>query len=304
MAQECKKHLPETVAWKAFCGCKMRGISPIISSIFEITIFEKPKLKRRGDRMQTGVRLNYKDNIATITLVPPNERKPPTLDFTVIDYLEEVIEEIREKIDTVAVVLRSTSAKYFCAGGNLEELGRIDEKSIGSWIIRGHEVFNLLENIPAPVIAVINGYALGGGLELALSADIMYVCETARLGQTEPKVGFVSGWGGSYRLSRRIGVSRAKELFFTAKILSAEEAYSIGIAEFVGPPDAVEERLASTLESIRGNSSEAVREMKRILNCCYNQPPAAVAREEAASSLKLLRETDTLERVKSFLRDR
>ena len=251
--------------------------------------------------MGTTVEFDYKDGVATVTLVPTDDRKPPTLNFDVLDSLENAFDDASKKPGLVATVLRSSSKKYFCGGGDLKALEAMDEQTMGSWIIRGHDVFDCIERAPMPVIAIINGYALGGGLELALSADIIYACSAAQMGQTEPKVGFVSGWGGSYRLSRRIGVSRAKELFFTAKILSAEESHAIGISEFVGPPEMVEERLAITIESIRGNSPFAVREMKRILNCCYSQAPAAVAKEEATSSIRLLREADTLERVRSFL---
>ena len=254
--------------------------------------------------MQTEIKIEYQDDVATVFLVPPDDRKPPTIDFAVLDALDDAIDEIGRQKNLCALVLRSSSERYFCAGGNLQALGEMNESLMGSWIIRGHEVFNKLERVSLPVFTVLNGYALGGGLELALSTDIIYAYETAQMGQTEPRVGFVAGWGGSYRLSRKIGVSKAKELFFTARILPAAEAFAIGIIEYTGTPEDVEARLAESLDLIRSNSPFAVREMKHILNSCYDGSSTAVAYQEAESSIRLLRDADTLERVRVFLENK
>jgi enoyl-CoA hydratase len=251
--------------------------------------------------MKTEVSLESKDGVYTLKLIPPDGRRPPTLDFGVLDSIETSLGAARDSGGCSALVLRSESKKFFCGGGNLDALGRIDEYSMGSWIARGHQVFDAIESFPAPVIAVVNGYALGGGLEIALACDFIYAYDSASVGQTETRVGFVSGWGGSFRLARRIGVPRAKELFYTARILTAEEGYALGVVDFAGTPEAVEQRLARTIEEMGENSPEAVKAMKRIMNRCLTEPAASVAHAEAAESIRLLREADTLERVAAFL---
>jgi len=251
--------------------------------------------------MKTTIKLEKNDDIFTMTLVPPDGRKPPTLDFDILDEMASALKEIPVTEGAAALVIRSGSERFFCGGGNLEALGEIDERTIGSWIQRGHRVFDSIEALPIPVVAVVNGYALGGGLELALACDFIYAYDSAKVGQTETRVGFVSGWGGSFRLARRIGVPRAKELFYSARILTASEAYDLGVVDYTGAPVEVEARLDRTFEEMRGNSPDAVREMKHILNRCFSEPPAAVARAEEESSIRLLRESDTLERVRAFL---
>ncbi|GAI04359.1 unnamed protein product, partial [marine sediment metagenome] len=148
---------------------------------------------------------------------------------------------------------------------------------------------------------VVGGYALGGGLELALACDFIYATEEAKLGQTEARLGFVSGRGGSYRLSRRIGVPKAKELFYTGKILSSREAYEVGIVNFVGSRNEVESHLDASLKMIASNSCTAVSEMKKILNRCYDDNLKTIANDEKMASRRCITDSDTLNRINQFL---
>jgi enoyl-CoA hydratase len=250
-------------------------------------------------------------SVATITFLPPDARKPPTLDLDVLGELEQALSTIGAAVPRTAspateypmraVVIRSRSEKYFLAGANIEVLKTLDHATFGTWVSRGQTVFRMLEELPLPVIALVGGYALGGGLELALACDLIYATDGSRLGQTETRLGFVSGWGGSFRLSRRIGVSRAKELFFTARMVAAEEAAALGIVDFVGSAADVETHLQDTLRAIGENSPAAVGEMKRLLNGCADASSRAVEAAETESSLDLLRGSDTMARVDAFL---
>ncbi len=259
--------------------------------------------------METTLELTHANRVATISLVPPDERKPPTLDFEVFDRFEAVMSEIRgldaaEPQGLAAVVLRSRSCKFFCAGANINVLKTLNAESMEAWIRRGHDVLDRLEGMALPVIAVVEGYALGGGLELALACDFIYASEGAQIGHTEGRLGFVTGWLGGYRLSRRIGVPRAKELIYTARILSAAEAHALGIVNFTGTRQELEARLCETLDMIRQNSRATVREMKHIFNDCYDEGRSGIAEQEVAASRRCIVNKDTLDRLRSFLERR
>jgi enoyl-CoA hydratase len=201
-----------------------------------------------------------------------------------------------------AVVLQSASPKFFCAGANVKVLETIDRTSIVPWVERGHRLMNRLEALPLPVIARVEGYAMGGGLELAMACDLIFASTNARFAQSETKLGFVTGWGGSYRLVRRVGLARAKELVFSGRTFDAEEAVRIGIAEWQGSAAELGRYLDEFLRDVSGNSRLAVREMKQILESCTRTRLAENATIEADASLRCLTEGDAAQRLQEFLR--
>ncbi len=125
--------------------------------------------------------------------------------------------------------MRSTSDRFFCVGANINALNDIDENSIAPWVLKGHQVFNQIEDLAMPVIAVVEGYAMGGGLELAMACDLIFASQEAKFAQSEASLGFIPGWGGTHRLARRVGVSKAKFYFYSGKMLGAQEAKEIGL---------------------------------------------------------------------------
>lgn len=255
--------------------------------------------------MKTHVTLDYQKNIAYLTFKSDLPNKPPTLDYEVLDELETLLRKIqvdREALD--AVIVRSDSPKYFIVGANLQPLKQIDKDSIIYWVRRGHEVFNALEDLPLPVIAKITGYALGGGLELAMACDFIVSSKNASFGQPETGLGFITGWGGSYRLPRRIGEAKAKELIFTGKILSAEEAYEIGLANFVGSEEELENYLSSTIQAIAKNSRLANSLVKTIVNNSLSSTLQTICYEESVASSVCLASGDTLQRLETFFQQR
>lgn len=237
-----------------------------------------------------------------MTLVPP-PGKPPTLDVSVLEELEAAITDL-EANACRAVVVRSASDKYFCVGANLEVLKNTDADSIVPWVMLGHRVLNRLEDLPCPVIARVDGFAMGGGLELAMSCDLIFAAETARLGQTEAKLGFIPGWGGCRRLADRVGVSTAKKLFFTGRVLNGGEAERCGLVDFSGTTEELEREMAATLEAIGGNSRYALATFKKLLaakDCGERERNAAA---EALQSRGCLLDSETLERLEAFLNRR
>ena len=149
----------------------------------------------------TTIRLVIEEEIATIFLQPP-ESKPPTLDLETLSELERCVEEIQSKQPRV-VLVRSTSNRSFCVGANINALKDIDENSIVPWVRKGHKVFNEIEDLVMPVIAVVEGHAMGGGLEFAMACDLIFASQEAKFAQSEASLGFIPGWGGTHRLTRR-----------------------------------------------------------------------------------------------------
>ena len=252
--------------------------------------------------MSTRLSTAYAGAVCTVNLHPP-EGKPPTLDPTVMDAFDRVLDEVETRAaDLSAVVLQSASPKFFCAGANINVLATMNRDTIGPWVERGHRLMNRIESLPVPTIARIEGYALGGGLELALACDLIFASSHAKFGQTETKLGFVTGWGGSARLGRRVGVARAKELVFTGRLFDAAEAVRLGLAEWQGTSEALAAHLAEFLTAVAANSRVANREMKLLLHAAPRTPPAENADDETTASQRCLGpDGDATKRLRNFL---
>jgi enoyl-CoA hydratase len=242
----------------------------------------------------------YVDDVCHLTMRSP-AGKPPTLDYEVIEVLERTLGEIEARAGSlIAVVLQSASPKFFCAGANLNVMETIDRHTIGPWVHRGHAVMNRLEALPLPVIARVEGYAMGGGLELAMACDLIFASTNAHFAQSEARLGLVTGWGGCFRLARRVGLSRAKELCFTGRMLDAAEAVRLGVADWQGEPEALDGYLATTLAEIGRNGRVAVREMKAILSRCTETTLGENAAIEATASERCLQDGDAPSRLAGF----
>lgn len=250
--------------------------------------------------MSTRLTTTFTAAVCTLTLHPP-EGKPPTLDDAVLAEFDRALDDIEARLPELrAVVVQSASPKAFCAGANLEVLKTIDRDTIGPWVQRGHALLNRLEALPLPVIARVEGFALGGGLELAMACDLIFASSAARFGQPETKLGLVTGWGGSFRLVRRVGLARAKEIVFSGRMVEAAEAVRLGLAEWEGGSEDLGRHLDEFLRALAGNSSVAVREMKQILAACPEQSRAANLAAEASASERCLSEGDAPERLRAF----
>lgn len=259
--------------------------------------------------MQTTLRLEKRPSFWEMTLNAP-EGKPPTLDFQVLSEIKKALEEIEESIDASGesapscVVVSSSSAKCFCAGANINVLDTLSEETIPDWISKGHATLNRIEDLPIPVIAKVQGYALGGGLELALVCDLIVCDKSAKLGLTEANIGFVPGWGGSFRLSRRVGSAKAKRLFYTAEIVGAESALSIGLVDELVEGDGIDDWLTEFSRNISSRSSVGIRGFKRILNDQDRAAREANLQAEIDHSLSCIENADTNRRITEFLEKR
>jgi enoyl-CoA hydratase len=249
--------------------------------------------------MKTHIRCQLDGDVATIFLDSP-EGKPPTLDHDVLNELEQCVVQVREAAPRI-VFVRSSSERFFCVGANLNVLKDTNEETIVPWVELGHRVLNQLEDLPAPVVAVVEGYAMGGGLELAMACDLIFASDAARLAQSEAGLGFIPGWGGTRRLAGRIGTSKAKYYYYSGQMIEAEKAAEIGLVDFVGSSEELDAELKTFAASVIASNSNAISQFKTILN---NQERAARdenAEVEAARSVSCLQDPDTKQRLHDFL---
>jgi len=173
-----------------------------------------------------------------------------------------------------------------------------------SWVVHGHRVFNLLESFPLPTVALVEGYATGGGLELAMACDFIYAGEAARFGQTEAKLGLITGWGGSLRLAQRVGRSTAKRLFFTGELIDSREAASIGLVDSVDCGEVLMEKVEEFASFVEANSSSAIAAYKRIQLKLEETSRELDLSAEILESLDCIDSEDTKGRLKRFFQER
>ncbi|AGK96394.1 short-chain-enoyl-CoA hydratase [Clostridium pasteurianum] len=207
--------------------------------------------------------LEKEGKIALVTINRPKALN--ALNSETLTELDYVIDEI-EKDDEVLAVVLTGAGKSFVAGADISEMkdkNVIEGRKFG---ILGNKVFRRLENLEKPVIAALNGFTLGGGNELALSADIRLASTKAKFGQPEVSLGITPGFGGTQRLSRVIGVGAAKELIFTGKIINADEAYRLGLVNKVVEPEALLEEAKTLANTIANNAPIAVKLSKVAIN--------------------------------------
>ncbi len=223
------------------------------------------------------------------------------LSFAVLEEMSLILDDLTAK--DVRVLVLTGSGKSFCSGADLKEIAGFSPETARQFSLAGHEVFDKIENFPCPVVAAVNGYALGGGCELACACDLIYASERAKFGQPESRVGMITGWGGTYRLAERIGKHRAKELVFSARIISAAEALSLNLVNDVFPAEELWDKVLERAAAIASAAPIPIRLEKRMIN---RKHPEDLSRgREEAEALKACVETeDQKEGVSAFLEKR
>lgn len=204
-------------------------------------------------------------NIATVTINRPKALN--ALNADTLKELDQVFTELAGDDDVSAVILTGAGEKAFVAGADISFMKDLTAVEARAFAQLGQAAFNKIENLPQPVIAVINGFALGGGCELASACDIRIASESAKFGQPEVSLGVPPGFAGTQRLPRLVGKGRAKELLYTGDMIDAAEAYRIGLVNKVYPT--AEELMAAALKMAKKIASKgqiAVRVTKSAVN--------------------------------------
>jgi enoyl-CoA hydratase len=195
------------------------------------------------------------------------------LDIATVTELEARLRELSADARVRCVVVTGAGERAFIGGADLEYMSRVTAEEARQFAEIGHEVGRLLETMPKPTIAAVNGYALGGGCEVALACDIRYASSNARLGQPEVSFGLIPGWGGSQRLARTTTLGFAKELIFSGRYVDAEEALRRGLVDAIADP--VREK---ALESARLIARTARPRWRRPRSCATARSRAGIRR--------------------------
>ncbi|NBD11154.1 MULTISPECIES: enoyl-CoA hydratase-related protein [Corallococcus] len=206
--------------------------------------------------------------------------------------------------DTRALIITGGGEKAFVAGADIAEMATISAAQAREFSALGHHVFESLENLPIPTIAAVNGFALGGGLELALGCDLIYASEKAKLGVPEVTLGVIPGFGGTQRLTRLLGRARAKELLFTADRIDAAKAKEIGLVLEVLPADQLMAHCRAVAEKILKNGPLAVAQAKRVVEYGADQDLRAANELERQGFAVLFGSEDQREGMAAFLAKR
>jgi len=173
------------------------------------------------------------DGVMTLTLNRPEIMN--SLNFDLLRALRDHIEAVRFNRDVRVVIITGAGEKAFCAGADLKERATMPPDKVKAFILTIRNLFTAIENLNKPVIAAVNGIALGGGTEMALASDIRIAAHTALMGLTETRLAIIPGAGGTQRLPRLVGKGKAKELIFTGQRINAEEALTIGLVNKICP---------------------------------------------------------------------
>ena len=199
-----------------------------------------------------SVDLSREGGVAVLTVNRPDALN--AFDVDTLTELRDHLRELAEDSEARVVVVTGAGERAFAAGADIKFMSGLDVDSAKEWGNLGHEVGHLLETMPKPTIAAINGFALGGGCEVALACDFRYASSNAKLGQPEVSLGIIPGWGGTQRLARAVGIGLAKELILTGRVIDAEEALRIELVNAVYEPG---ELMPRTLEIAHGLAAKA-----------------------------------------------
>ncbi|MHA1687628.1 MAG: enoyl-CoA hydratase/isomerase family protein, partial [Candidatus Heimdallarchaeaceae archaeon] len=240
------------------------------------------------------------NNIALVTLNRQNALN--SLNSEMLDQLENTFLSLQQD-NNIRVVIIYAEGKSWCAGADLKWMYSLGMEA-KDLIAKGQKVFELVENHPCPVIAAINGFALGGGMELALSCDIRIASKNAIFGQPEVTIGLPPGWGGTYRLQKLLGVSIAKDLILTGRKITAEEAYRLNFVSEVCNPEELKEKAIKWAEIIASNAPIAVREAKRAIHRNYGLSLSEAYSNEIESADICFHTEDIKEGIKALFEKR
>ena len=246
------------------------------------------------------IRVEREEAVALVTI--DRQEAMNALDVATLTGLRDRLGELAHDDAARVVILTGAGEKAFVAGADIKYMSGLDVDQAKEWGALGHETGRLLEMMPKPTIAAINGFALGGGCELALACDIRYAASAAKLGQPEVNLGIIPGWGGTQRLARVCGLGVAKELIFTGRIVGAEEALRIGLVNAVHDPVLEKAREVGTL--LASKSPIALRLMKDLANRALGGDHATNLAAEAETFGELFSSEDAKEGMTAFVEKR
>lgn len=248
--------------------------------------------------------LTENNKVWTLTLQRPEALN--ALNSQLLTDLSSALDEIEKKSFTEAraLILTGAGEKAFVAGADIKEIGSLDVAGAKAFAERGQKLFRKLENLKIPVIAAVNGFALGGGLELALSCDYIFASENAKFGLPEVSLGLIPGFGGTVRLSRAVGLARAKELIFSGRMLTSDEALNLGLVLKVVPQSELMSACLQSVDGILSKGPVAVSKAKESVMRSYDLEIDPAMQFEAQMFTALFTTSDVKEGTSAFVEKR
>jgi enoyl-CoA hydratase len=248
------------------------------------------------------ISVERQDAVAVVTV--DRQDALNALDLPTLTELRNGLLEVRDDGDVRAVVLTGAGDRAFIAGADIKYMSGLDVAGATEWGELGHNCAQLLETMPKPTIAAVNGFALGGGCEFALACDLRYASARAKFGQPEINLGIIPGWGGTQRLARVCGLGVAKDMILTGRTIDAEEALQIGLVSAVYEPEELMERVAETALALAAKSPLALAAAKVAVNHALQGDHVENLVAEAAGFGGLFSSEDAKEGMTAFAEKR
>ncbi len=242
------------------------------------------------------------DHIATVTFNRPEVLN--ALNQALLGELSLVLDEIDGDGDLRVVILTGSGDKAFVAGADISELAKLTPLETKLFASSSQQIISRLESLAIPVIGAVNGFALGGGTEMALACDFIYASANAMFGQPEINLGLIPGFGGTQRLPRLIGTNRAKEMIFTGKMIKAEEAREMGLVNAVFEPSELMAAVLKTANTIASKGRVSIRAAKEVIHRGMNVDLSAGCHMEIDAFSLCMASPDAKEGTTAFLEKR
>ena len=243
-----------------------------------------------------------KDKIALLTI--NREKALNAMNPKILRELKDIFKKCIEDEDIRAIILTGSGKKAFIAGADIKIMEKLDSKSAYDFGLLGQELTNIIENSTKPIIALVNGFALGGGCEISLACHIRLASDNAMFGQPEVKLGLIPGWGGTQRLPRIVGKGLATELIITGKIIDSNEAYRIGLVNRILKKNNLIEESFEFAKLILKNGPKAISKSLSCINNSSNSSLNDGLENELETFSKLFGSQETNEGLKAFVEKR
>lgn len=251
--------------------------------------------------MYENIKYEVKGNLGYLTINRPKALN--ALNTEVLSELADALKEI-EADDAVKAVIVTGEGKAFVAGADIAQMSKLNAVEGRAMMQAGHKVMNTIDQMPKPFIAAVNGFALGGGCELAMACDIRIASSKSKFGQPEVGLGIIPGFCGTQRLSRLVGKGMAKYLIYSAEMINAEEAFRIGLVEKVVEPDALMEAAEKLANTIASKAPIAVAQAKIAINNGFDMDLKSASQLEVEATTVCFGSEDQKEGMAAFLEKR
>lgn len=269
--------------------------------MFDTQIKEYIESCRRNNMNFENIKFEIKENIAYITVNRPKALN--ALNMDTLNELSAVMDEVQNNAG-IKVAVVTGEGRSFVAGADIAQMKDLNTVDGRDMTILGQRVFDKIESVDKPVIAAVNGFALGGGCELSMSCDIRIASEKAKFGQPEVNLGIIPGYGGTQRLPRLVGKGMAKYLIYTGEMINAEEALRIGLVQKVVSPEELMDKATETAKAIIGKAPIAVKMAKHAINNGLNVDLHAGVAYESEAYTTTFGTEDRVEGMTAFVEKR